>query len=163
DAWRPTSSGIATCGKTTTSRRGRTGGREAAMGKRYSWPPADARGWRFSNWFAPLYATAHSERSGRRPPTAKKTPAPFRPGVVATKVRRGALGFLFLSLRRDLEQRRGAVHDRRFGDLHLFDVFARRQVEHDFGEELFENRTEAAGARPTLERLAGDSAERRVL
>src|SRR5215831_2188230 len=72
-------------------------------------------------------------------------------------------GFLLLSLRRDLEERRGAVHDRAFRHLDLFDVFARRQVEHDLGEQLLEDCPQASRAGAALERLLGYGAERRIL
>src|SRR5262245_35969702 len=54
------------------------------------------------------------------------------------------LRFLLFSLRRDLEERRGAVHHRALCHLHFLDIFTCRQVEHDLGEDLFEN-----GAEPT--------------
>ena len=53
------------------------------------------------------------------------------------------LRFLLLSLRRDLEQRRRAVNHRAFRDLHLFDVFARREIEHHVGENLLDDRAQA--------------------
>ena len=47
--------------------------------------------------------------------------------------------------------------------LHLFDILAGREVEHHVGQQLLEDRAEAAGAGAALERLAGDRAQRAVL
>src|SRR5947208_2028726 len=71
-----------------------------------------------------------------------------------------SLRLFLLSLWRDLEEWCGLVDHGALGDLDLFDVFARRKVEHHLSEELFQDGAESAGAGAALERFAGDCAER---
>src|SRR5437899_6752122 len=89
-----------------------------------------------------------------------KRPANGGPSVVPMDA---LLRFLLFPLRRNLEQRRRTVEHGGLGDLHLFDVLAGRKVEHDLGEELLEDRSQAAGSCAALERLSGDRAESRLL
>src|SRR5687767_4886184 len=163
DAVRPTSSGTTIYGNTTRSRSGRTGGRsgtsyesasrvtrgmgreskgEGGVDANKRWKSAEGAGTALKNQRAPT------------PPSA--FPAPLA-------LFQRHLRFLLLPLRRDLEQRGRAVEHARLGDLHLHHVIARRELEHDVGHELLEDRAEAACSGAALERLAGDAAERRFL
>src|SRR5678810_1344568 len=79
--------------------------------------------------------------------------APFEP----------TLGFLLLSLRRDLQKRRRPIHHRALRHLDLLDILASRKVEHDVSEQLLENGAETASAGAPFEGFLRDGAEGAVL
>src|SRR5690349_19690496 len=89
--------------------------------------------------------------SGERHPGVYRVPVPSP---------QCPLGFFLLSLRRDLEQWGRALRDARLGDLHLDDVLAARQLEHDVHEDLFENRAKPSCTRAAAKRLLRDRAKR---
>src|SRR5262245_23427999 len=166
---------MATCGKTTTSRSGRTGGRDwrsEAMRKKIVLVArlrsllAALRAVGRSLMVPALSVTCHTSqqraRSAMRPTAINEKPRAFARGFGAIETKR-RLRFFLLSLWCNFEQRRGSVHDRAFRHLHLLDVLACREIEHDFGEQLLENRAEAASSGAALERFARHGAKGRVL
>src|SRR6186713_1575887 len=73
------------------------------------------------------------------------------------------LGFLFLALRRDLEEGCRLVDDGALCDFDLFDILAGREVESHIGPQFLKDGAETAGPRAALDRLAGERSKRRVL
>src|SRR6266536_1576652 len=73
------------------------------------------------------------------------------------------LRFFFLARTLSNQQRRAAGRDAFGGDRDLTHVIAARQLEHDVGHHLFENRAEPSGARAALHRLRRDRLQRVLL
>src|SRR5436305_2332552 len=164
DAGRPTSNGIVTCGKITTSRSANTGRRSAtvkiSLSRRRVGRRAEGRG------FSGRVLKAEG-LSKTKPAIAQRTKArrevrrAFR--FVFCLLPSAHSRFLLLPLRRDLEERRRTVNHRALRDLHLFHVFTRRQIEHHVGENLFDDGAQSARTGAALQRLLRDGSQRGLI